>query len=134
MLRLLSLLGLTSMLFITGCASYTQVQSNLRGFVGKDIDIALAQLGSPDKTIKRETHSIYIWTTGDSWNFQDTFNNQGPPTGRGSDVEDDAVFGQTPALGCAIKLTTNSENIIKNWEFDRGLSTCKDFRNKLETQ
>ena len=126
---------ITALLMITAftasCASYTEIQSGLRGFVGKDVDLAIAKLGEPDQTFKRKYNNVYIWETGERRSYPDEFNAQGATPGYGTDVSDEPVFGSSPAFSCAIKLTTNPNDIVVTWEFERGLSSCSEFRKAL---
>lgn len=123
----------TIMLLLAGaaCANYADIQHGLRGLVGQDVQIALARLGPADQTIKRATHNIYIWESNRTTSLQDSFNERGPARAHGSDVADENIFGGGVALGCAIKLTTNPENIVKTWEFKRGLGRCSAFQGRL---
>lgn len=116
---------------LASCTTYTDIQGGLRGFVGKDIDLAIAKLGSPDQTFKRQYNNIYIWETGDRRNYPDEFNAQGATPGYGNDIHDEPVFGSTPAFSCAIKLTTNPNDTVVTWEFERGLSNCSEFKKAL---
>lgn len=129
MSRIIPLFSL--LIILAGCSNYTDIQSSLKSFVGKDADVAIARLGTPSDTIERQNYTIYIWETGQRDSISREFYTQGPPQGAGSDVADETVFGDTTSFNCAIKLTANADNVITTWDLDRGLSRCRDFHQRL---
>ena len=100
--------------------------------VSKNVDVAVTRLGKPDKIIDRKTHAVYIWETGGKRSYPDEFNAQGATPGYGSDVADESVFGKNPAFSCAIKLRTDSDGVIRSWDFKSGLSSCDEFAKQLK--
>ena len=114
------------------CAKNNEIKGGLRAMVGQNVDVAVSTFGKPDKVINRQTHNIYIWDTGSRRPFPDEFNSQGPNPGHGSDVANEVVFGENPAYGCAIKLRTNSDDVIRSWDFESGLSSCDEFAKQLK--
>lgn len=128
-LTIFTALGILSSL--TGCANYVEIQDNLSAMTGKDISLAQSRLGPADNITKAKDFTVYVWESGPSERYSEEFSQIGPTPGYGSDVVDETVFGSHPEQGCAIKLVTDEDNIIRSWDFQYGLGNCSKFKKKL---
>ncbi len=113
---------LTTMVLVTasGCAAHFErnMTEDLNQFTGKDIHVAIAQLGYPAKEETIAGDHIFRW---------------GINVGSASMGTSNGILGmsKTKATGCMIDLVVNDTGIVTRTSWSGTKAACEDLEGKL---
>jgi hypothetical protein len=109
-----------TLLAIAGCAAHFEraMTEDLNRFVGKDIHVAIGELGYPAREDTIAGDHIFRW---------------GINVGSASIGTSNGILGmsKTKATGCMIDLVVDNTNIVTRTSWSGTKSSCEDLEDKL---
>ena len=129
-----SLVLVTSIIALSGCGTFGQLEQGLKAFVGKHERDAFGALGYPTTKQEFSGNTVYIWGTSHSGTV---FIPQTTTT--------TGYIGTTPIYGttttnqaisvnynCTIKLIVGKDSIITGYEYEGNLGGCQSYIHRTQ--
>ena len=128
------MLAVLSLLALTGCATFSTMETGLNSMIGQPLSVAIDRLGYPGGQMEVGNDRVYAWGRSFSMNMPQY--NTAQTTGQVGNTGFSATTGYTSYTNvnynCNIKIVTDSVGIIKNWEFDGNIGGCEAYSKRLK--
>lgn len=127
--RLLKSISLISLLTVTGCTTWEQVDAGVRTFKGQHYKQAIAALGFPDEERKIAGHTVYVWNNESSGSYTVPTSTTATTWVSGMPVYTTVNSTKTNSYHyeCELKLVTNSAGTVIEVEVDGNLGGCEHY-------
>lgn len=122
------------MLFLSGCATFGQLEQGLKYMMGEDISVAFNTLGYPTSKQEFGQDTVYYWSISNSGTLllpqtATTYGTVGTTPVYGTTTYNQAV---PVNYNCLIKLIANSAGTLKSWEYSGNIGGCKHYINRVD--
>lgn len=122
-------------LFLTGCATFGQMDEGLNSLIGKDKNIAFQALGYPSQEQTFDDTNVYTWTNSTTGVAMYS----SPQTTYGT-VGNTSFYGTTTQTNylpveysCKIQVATDKEGKIKNYNYSGNMGGCESYIYRLNS-
>lgn len=126
-------LVLTSLLLLSGCATFGQMNDGLNALKGKDKTIAFEALGYPNQEQTFDDTKVYTWAN--SVNDVAALTSPQLTTGTVGSTSFSASTMQTDYVpvtySCKIQIATDMSGIVKNYNYDGNMGGCEPYIHRL---
>jgi hypothetical protein len=129
-MNLLRIIGLAvTLVTISGCATFGQLEEGLNALVGRNEREAFNALGYPNGKQQFGDDTVYVWGRSSSGTLFIPQTSQ--TTGY---VGTTPVYGTTTTTqaipvnySCTIKIIVGADSVIRTWEYDGNLGGCSGY-------
>jgi len=116
-------------IFISGCATFGQLDQGLNYMIGKDVSVAFNTLGYPSSKQTFGQDTVYYWSNNSSGTLfipqtSTTYGTVGEASVYGTTTYNQAV---PINFNCLIKIVAGPDNIMKDWERKGSIGGCKPY-------
>jgi hypothetical protein len=119
---------------LSGCTTFSHMETGLNSLMGQPLQAAIDTLGYPKGQMKVGDDTVYGWGREFSMNMPQyqTSNTYGQVGGTGFSATTGTTTYVPTNYNCNIRIAVGPDNLIKDWEFDGNIGGCEAYSERLE--
>jgi hypothetical protein len=127
-------IGLVGLL-LTGCATFSSLETGLDSLVGQPFSAATAKLGYPSNQMKIGEETVYGW--GRAFDMSVPTYRTGQTSGYVGTKPFNATTGYAGStqvsFQCSLKIVVGPDQIIRKWSYDGNAGGCEGYAGALKS-
>lgn len=129
------IIGGSILIILSGCVTFGQMETGLKALMGHDERVAFDLLGYPSAKQQFGEETVYTWAVSNSGvlimpQTATTTGYVGSTPVYGTTTYSEAV---SVNYSCKIKLISDSNNVLRKWEYEGNIGGCESYINRLNT-